>query len=146
MRQLPRPDRRWFGRDCPFSIEIVRMVSRPGDPAPNPELTRLWRAIVAMLLGAVLLGAGMPVAPKTPAVHDHSAAGDHHHGPPVGGPATKRSASLANYFGSSQPDAGPTKGTRCDQGSMPEDVQGKVPAKDYKSGRAAKGYYCNARL
>jgi hypothetical protein len=28
---------------------------------------------------------------------------------------------------------------------MPEKVQGKAPAADYKSGRAAKGYFCNAR-
>jgi hypothetical protein len=28
---------------------------------------------------------------------------------------------------------------------MPEEVQGKAPAKDYESGRAAKGYFCNAR-
>ena len=39
----------------------------------------------------------------------------------------------------------PTKGIRCDKGSRPEKVQGKAPLKDYESGRAAKGYYCNAR-
>ena len=39
----------------------------------------------------------------------------------------------------------PTKGIPCDKGSRPEKVQGKVPAADYESGRAEKGYYCNAR-
>jgi hypothetical protein len=29
---------------------------------------------------------------------------------------------------------------------MPETVQGKAPKADYESGRAAKGYFCNARL
>lgn len=98
-----------------------------------------------MVLGGVLIGATLPVAAENAAPLDHSAVG-HHHGPPVGGPATKGSASLAKYFGPSKPDAGPTKGIACDDGSMPEDVQGKVPAKDYESGRAAKGYSCNARL
>jgi hypothetical protein len=39
----------------------------------------------------------------------------------------------------------PTKGIGCDKGSRPEKVQGKVPAADYESGRAEKGYFCNAR-
>jgi hypothetical protein len=40
----------------------------------------------------------------------------------------------------------PTKGIPCNKGSRPEKVQGKAPLKDYESGRAAKGYYCNARM
>jgi hypothetical protein len=44
-----------------------------------------------------------------------------------------------------QPYAGPTRDISCDKGSMPEKVQGKAPKADYDSGRAAKGYYCNAR-
>ncbi|MFP5299234.1 MAG: hypothetical protein ACLGHL_09640, partial [Actinomycetota bacterium] len=102
------------------------------------------RGLVALLLGAILFGAALPLAPGRPPQHEHSAAD--HHGPLVGGPTTTRSASLPKYFGPSKPDAGPTKGIGCDEGSRPEDVQGKVPAKDYESGRAAKGYYCNARL
>ena len=43
------------------------------------------------------------------------------------------------------PYAGPTPDIACDKGSMPESSQGRVPAADYTSGRAAKGYYCNAR-
>ena len=33
----------------------------------------------------------------------------------------------------------------CDKGSLPERIQGRAPAADYESGRAAKGYTCNAR-
>ena len=33
----------------------------------------------------------------------------------------------------------------CGPGSMPEKTQGRVPAADYDNGRAAKGYFCNAR-
>jgi len=43
------------------------------------------------------------------------------------------------------PYAGPTPDIACDKGSRPESSQGRVPAADYTSGRAAKGYYCNAR-
>lgn len=43
------------------------------------------------------------------------------------------------------PGAPPTPGIPCDGGSMPEQVQGKAPKADYDSGRAEKGYYCNAR-
>jgi hypothetical protein len=43
------------------------------------------------------------------------------------------------------PYAGPTRDIACDKGSMPEKTQGRAPAADYTSGRAAKGYFCNAR-
>jgi hypothetical protein len=43
------------------------------------------------------------------------------------------------------PYAGPTPGAACDRGSLPETSQGRAPAADYASGRAAKGYFCNAR-
>jgi hypothetical protein len=33
----------------------------------------------------------------------------------------------------------------CDPGSMPEKTQGRAPLADYGDGRAAKGYFCNAR-
>ncbi|MCU1587036.1 MAG: hypothetical protein JWN31_529 [Frankiales bacterium] len=39
---------------------------------------------------------------------------------------------------------GVTPGTKCDRTSRPEtDRQGRAPARDFKSGRAAKGYTCN---
>jgi hypothetical protein len=53
-------------------------------------------------------------------------------------PAGAQSATKAPY-------AGPTPGIGCDKGSRPEKVQGKAPKADYDSGRAAKGYFCNAR-
>ena len=43
------------------------------------------------------------------------------------------------------PSAGPTPDLACDAGSMPETTQGRAPLADYTSGRAADGYYCNAR-
>jgi hypothetical protein len=40
-----------------------------------------------------------------------------------------------------------TPRARCDRGSLPETgIQGRVPASDYASGRASKGYTCNARV
>lgn len=39
----------------------------------------------------------------------------------------------------------PTPDIACDAGSKPEAVQGKAPKADFDSGRAAKGYFCNAR-
>src|SRR4051794_35046181 len=44
-----------------------------------------------------------------------------------------------------EPSSAATPGVACDKGSMPEKEQGRAPAADYDSGRAAKGYYCNAR-
>ena len=43
------------------------------------------------------------------------------------------------------PTASPTPDLACDAGSMPETTQGRAPLADYTSGRAADGYYCNAR-
>lgn len=41
----------------------------------------------------------------------------------------------------------PTPAAKCGPGSLPETgIQGRVPAADYASGRAAKGYSCNTRL
>ena len=56
-------------------------------------------------------------------------------------PAGVSSATASRH----EPYAGPTPGIGCDKGSMPEKVQGKAPKADYDSGRASKGYYCNAR-
>jgi hypothetical protein len=44
-----------------------------------------------------------------------------------------------------QPYAGPTPDRPCDKGSRPEKTQGRAPLADYSDGRAAKGYFCNAR-
>ena len=40
--------------------------------------------------------------------------------------------------------AGPTPGIACDSASLPEKTQGRAPIEDVASGRAAKGYLCNA--
>jgi hypothetical protein len=40
--------------------------------------------------------------------------------------------------------AGPTPGIGCDSGSLPEKTQGRAPLADVATGRAAKGYTCNA--
>jgi hypothetical protein len=44
-----------------------------------------------------------------------------------------------------EPSNAAVKDVACDKGSMPEKTQGEAPAADYTSGRAAKGYFCNAR-
>jgi hypothetical protein len=44
-----------------------------------------------------------------------------------------------------QPSSAATPDLPCDKGSMPEKIQGRAPLADYNSGRAAKGYFCNAR-
>ncbi len=67
-------------------------------------------------------------------------------GPPVGGPLAHHTHSAERYFGPTSPSADPTPDIACDAGSLPETVQGKAPKADYESGRAAKGYFCNARL
>jgi hypothetical protein len=104
----------------------------------------LSRAIVAGLVTAVILSAlaSAGTATRAGSRHNHAL---HVHSP-IGGPSAKRSAEMAKFFGRTEPYAGPTKGSRCDEGSRPEKTQGKVPAADYNSGRAAKGYYCNARM
>src|SRR5690242_1057487 len=44
-----------------------------------------------------------------------------------------------------EPPLRATPQARCDAGSRPEtSTQGRVPAADYASGRAARGYTCNA--
>jgi hypothetical protein len=96
-------------------------------------------AVTAVAIGGAvvgILGEG-PDRPDLAAIHhDHAASG---------GPATRGVNVLARYLGSTRPYAGPTPGVPCDRGSRPENVQGKAPKADYESGRAAKGYFCNAR-
>jgi hypothetical protein len=54
-------------------------------------------------------------------------------------------ASLVNSAsGASTVYAGPTPGIACDKGSLPEKMQGRAPIEDVATGRAAKGYTCNA--
>ena len=48
--------------------------------------------------------------------------------------------------GVAPPSAGATKDIACDSGSLPESTQGRVPAIDITSGRAARGYTCNTRM
>ena len=46
-----------------------------------------------------------------------------------------------------EPPLAPTEAAECGPGSMPETaLQGQVPIADHASGRAAKGYTCNAEL
>lgn len=40
----------------------------------------------------------------------------------------------------------PTPGVECGPGSFPEETQGRVPLADHESGRARKGYSCNAEI
>ena len=45
-----------------------------------------------------------------------------------------------------EPPLRPTPQARCNDASRPEtSIQGRVPARDYASGRAARGYTCNTR-
>ena len=98
--------------------------------------------VMAALVTALVLAAttaGIPSAVTHLHSHDHS----HHH--VIGGLQARR-ANLAKYLGPTKPYDGPTPGIGCDKGSAPEEIQGKAPRSDYKSGRAKKGYFCNARL
>jgi hypothetical protein len=108
---------------------------------PNPY--RFWRVAVSASLAVVVGGAALSL-PTANHVHSHAVAG-HHHGPAIGGPDGTDTKVVARYLSPTNPDSGPTPGIPCDKGSMPEKIQGKAPAADYESGRAAKGYYCNAR-
>ena len=88
-------------------------------------------ATAGSVLGAIAWGgAAIPVrpAPILIGAHDHT----HHH--------------AHSHAAAPSADLTPTKQIACDEGSRPEKVQGKASLADYESGRAAKGYYCNARL
>ena len=109
--------------------------------------TELRRGVIAtamILLLGIPLSAPLSMAGHRHAGHLHSAAIEDHHA--IGGPPAIRPASFKKYLSSSSPFAGPTPGIECDEGSRPEKVQGKVPLADHRSGRAAKGYSCNARM
>ena len=105
------------------------------------------RAGSPALLVALLVGVGVStswgVADPASAGHSHHhLAGRHDHA--VGGPPVTR-GDWNRYAGPSEPDVAPTDGVPCDEGSRPEEIQGKAPKADFESGRAADGYYCNAR-
>jgi hypothetical protein len=110
---------------------------------PNPD--RFWRVATAAALTGITIGTAVSGSTGGGAAPIVGIAA-HHHGPaPYGGPSAHHGAPLASYAGPTRPPAGPTKGIACDKGSRPEKVQGKAPKTDYNSGRAAKGYFCNAR-
>ncbi|MFN2594497.1 MAG: hypothetical protein ABR579_06385 [Actinomycetota bacterium] len=104
--------------------------------------TRYWRFVIGVALISIMAGAALSgsVATSAPAIA--------HEPVIVGGPMalTHTSTARSPYASPTDPYAGPTPDIPCDQGSMPEKVQGKAPKADYDSGRAAKGYFCNARL
>jgi len=103
-----------------------------------------WVLVASGLFGPA--NAAVDYQDASGAAHHHHAGSLHDHVALVGGPQSTLSPKLAKHLGASNPYAGPTPGKRCDEGSRPEATQGKAPRSDYKSGRAAKGYYCNARL
>jgi hypothetical protein len=105
----------------------------------------LTTAAAWIILAAALFAPVSAVSAHNHGTHAHGATLDHHDPAAVGGPRA-RSPIVAEYLGSTSPFAGPTKGRKCDAGSRPEKIQGKVPKADYESGRAAKGYFCNARM
>ncbi|MCW2599405.1 MAG: hypothetical protein JWM02_1234 [Frankiales bacterium] len=64
--------------------------------------------------------------------------------PSLGYAALHGTAHAATFYPG---DLGSTPGATCDNDSKPESsTQGRVPAADYASGRAAKGYTCNATV
>lgn len=110
-----------------------------------------WRAVIASVVAAIMMssivsGWDQGATANTGLGAQRHGLAMHYHGPAtVGGPAARRSASTAKYFGPTTPYDGPTKSIACDKGSQPEKIQGKAPKADYNTGRAAKGYFCNAR-
>jgi hypothetical protein len=119
-------------------------VSRksPGDDETRVQLdledrVRLspTRRTVALALGAAVAGAGVAVA-GTPAGMSGAAGA-------VAYLATHRTAAAPAAAGVQVPPATPR--AHCGPGSLPETGrQGRVPLADYSSGRAARGYTCNA--
>jgi hypothetical protein len=58
--------------------------------------------------------------------------------------ATLGTGAVTSASGASTPYAGPTPDVACDKASLPEKTQGRAPLADVATGRAAKGYTCNA--
>jgi hypothetical protein len=113
------------------------------------ESAGLWRTTVAVLLAAIVLGAAVPTSAGSaplPILGMLMSTATKHHATVVGGPLGHHTHAMHRFMSPTHPDSGPTPSIDCDEGSMPEDVQGKAPKADYESGRAEKGYFCNARL
>jgi len=110
-------------------------VRRPSSPliVAAAAAVALAVALGSMVSGTTLAGR---LAPSTGSLRNAAVA--------VGGPINPAPPMRA-YLSPTNPYAGPTPDRACDAGSRPETVQGKAPAADYKNGRAAKGYFCNAR-
>jgi hypothetical protein len=102
-----------------------------------------WAATAAAVATAMAIGAPVSGGGDGTAGLRGSLTG---FGAVYGGPTAESSSSAERFPGPTAPDSGPTPGIACDEGSMPETVQGKAPKADYDSGRAAEGYFCNARL
>src|SRR5438128_12623009 len=94
----------------------------------------------ALVIGAVVSGAGGAVMGPSGGFARLGATAA------IGGPAAHHPHVVARYLGPTTPSADPTPDIACDAGSLPEAVQGQAPKADYDSGRAAKGYFCNARM
>ena len=111
-----------------------------------PGQHRWLRVATLGTLGTLFIGASAVGVPGHS--HDHGSGGHAHaaglHLHAIGGPDASR-GEWARYAGPTRPYSGPTKAIPCDEGSLPEKVQGKAPLADFESGRAAKGYFCNAR-
>jgi hypothetical protein len=105
----------------------------------NPA--RFWLIVPAAAVAAFLLSAATASGTLGALHGDRTLPA----GPAVVGGLTPTPHVQARYLGRTTPYAGPTRDIACDKGSMPETVQGKAPKADYDSGRAAKGYFCNAR-
>ena len=89
--------------------------------------------MLALGLGAALVGAGIASAAGTPAQ------------PGLAGWLATHATSPGKAAPAGTKLAAATPKAHCGPGSLPEGkVQGRVPMADYTSGRAAKGYLCNA--
>ena len=103
-----------------------------------------WRIVLAVVVPSLMLGTNF--APPSVLLPTS----DFVRPAPVGGPPPHqhsiKHAAHSPYVSSTKPYDGPTPSISCDEGSMPEEVQGKAPLADYDSGRAGKGYFCNARM
>ena len=119
---------------CPGEVRSTTMFTKDS----KLRCTRFrWIAVAVLTIAAVAAGATMSAG--APALNARLAGRASIGGPTALHTTTSRSMSATD------PYAGPTPDIPCDKGSMPETVQGKTPKGDYDSGRAAKGYFCNAR-
>ncbi|HET6911426.1 MAG TPA: hypothetical protein VFH54_19025 [Mycobacteriales bacterium] len=103
---------------------------------PSVRIGMAAAAITTMVAGAVTASATHQPRTLTANVSDLNWLADHATTPPLGYFDATRNLHLGN-----------TPQAPCGPGSRPETSwQGRVPAKDYADGRAAKGYTCNTAL